>query len=216
MRIEGTYTFKESREAVWQALMDPDVLAKALPGGQKLEKIDENRYEAALDVRVGPVQGKFDGEIEIFDIEEPTSYHMRVHGQGTAGFLNGEGEVVLSDVDEGTLMTYGGDAQVGGRIASVGQRLIDSTAKSLTRQGLESLERQIEARQSAPEDAPAPEVAAPSTAAVATTVARDVTKETVGDVVNKAMEPEKLPFTLAGVAIVATLLFALIAKLIGG
>jgi hypothetical protein len=217
MRIEGTYTFDAPRDVVWQALMDPDVLAKALPGGQKLEQVGENRYEAALDVRVGPVQGRFDGEIEISDIQEPESYHMSVNGQGSAGFLNGEGDVVLSDVDEGTLMTYSGDAQVGGRIASVGQRLIDSTAKSLTRQGLESLDRQIEARQkSAEEGEPEAEVTAPSTVSVATTVARDVTKDTMDDFVSKAMAPERLPFTLAGAAIAFTLLFALIAWLIAG
>jgi len=216
MRIEGTYTFNASREAVWQALMDPDVLSKALPGAEKMEQVGENQYEAVLDVRVGPVQGKFDGEIELSDIQEPERYHMRVDGQGSAGFVNAQGDVVLSDVDEGTLMTYNGEAQVGGRIAGVGQRLIDSTAKSLTRQGLESIDRQIQAGLTSSEDASAPAVSAPSTAAVATTVARDVTKDTWSDFVSTAMQPDRLPLTLAVAAIVITLLFALIAWFLGG
>lgn len=217
MRIEGTYLFDAPRETVWEALMDPNVLAKALPGGDKMEQVDDNRYEAALDVRVGPVQGKFNGDIEITDIQELESYHMKVHGQGTAGFLNGEGDVSLSDGDEGgTLMTYSGDAQVGGRLAGVGQRLIDSTAKSLTRQGLESLDRQIQARKEAAPEEPAPVVAPPSTASVATTVARDVTRDTVNDFVAQAMAPDRIMVTLVASALVVTLLFALIAWLIAG
>lgn len=217
MRIEGTYLFDAPRETVWEALMDPNVLAKALPGGDEMEQVGENQYEAALDVRVGPVQGKFNGDIEITDIHELESYHMKVNGQGTAGFLNGEGDVALSDAEEGkTLMTYSGDAQVGGRLAGVGQRLIDSTAKSLTRQGLESLDRQIQARQEATPEEPVPDVPPPSTAAVATNVARDVTKDTMNNFVAKAMAPERIVVTLVVVALVVTLLFALIAWLIAG
>ena len=175
MKIEGTYTFKAPRDAVWEALMDPEVLAKALPGGDKLEKVGDNQYEAALNVRVGPVQGKFDGQIEISDINEPDGYHMKVSGQGPSGFLSGEGDVALSDAEEGTQMSYSGEAQVGGKIAGVGQRLVDSSAKSITRQGLESLDRQIQARLAGAEGVPAVEVVTPTAAAVAATVAKDVT-----------------------------------------
>ena len=225
MKLEGTYTFEAPREAVWQALMDPEVLGKAMPGGDKLEKVGENQYEAALNVRVGPVQGKFDGQIEITDIDELNSYHMKVSGQGPSGFLNGEGDVALSDVDEGTLMSYTGEAQVGGKIAGVGQRLIDSSAKSITRQGLESLNRQIQARLSSSEGAPAVEVAAPSAVAVAATVAKDVTRDTVsditrsvteGDLIAKWTTPEMLPYSLGVGAVVVTLLFALISWAIAG
>ncbi|MEZ4661433.1 MAG: carbon monoxide dehydrogenase subunit G [Caldilineaceae bacterium] len=225
MKLEGTYTFNAPREAVWQALMDPTVLGKAMPGGDKLEKVGENQYEAALNVRVGPVQGKFDGQIEITDINELNSYHMKVSGQGPSGFLNGEGDVSLADADEGTLMSYTGEAQVGGKIAGVGQRLIDSSAKSITRQGLESLDRQIQARISNVEGAPVVEVAPPSAVSVAATVAKDVTRDTVsdltrsvseGDLMTKLTTPEMLPYSLGVGAVVVTLLFALISWAIAG
>lgn len=156
MKIEGSYTFKDApREVVWETLMDPDALSTALPGGDKLVKIDENEYEAALDVRVGPVQGNFEGKIEVSDLQPPETYHMKVSGQGASGFLNGEGDVTLEESGSDTLMHYAGEAQVGGRIAGVGQRLISSSARSIIRQGLEALDLQVQARTAARAAAPA-------------------------------------------------------------
>lgn len=149
MQIQGTHTFKAPRLVVWDALMDPTILAMALPGGEALEKVGENEYKAALKVRVGPVQGKFDGSIELSEINEPESYHMQVSGQGAPGFVNGGGDVRLEDAGAETVMHYSGDVQVGGKIAGVGQRLIDSTAKSMIRQGLAALDTQVEARAAA-------------------------------------------------------------------
>lgn len=185
MKIEGTYLFDAPRDIVWETLMDPESLAKALPGGEKLVRVGENQYEAALNVRVGPVQGKFDGEIELADINKPDSYHMKVSGQGPAGFLNGEGDVSLSDSEDGTLMNYSGEAQVGGKIAGVGQRLVDSSAKSITRQGLEAIDKLIQARVDGADLEVAAAAAAPSTAAIAATVARDVTTDAVGDMMGQ-------------------------------
>ncbi len=154
MNIEGSYTFTDApREIVWETLMDPDALATALPGGEKLHRLSDNEYEAALNVRVGPVQGNFDGQIEITDVEPPRTYHMSVNGQGGPGFVNGGGNVKLEQVDEDTLMTYAGEVQVGGRIAGVGQRLIESTARSIIRQGLETLDQQVQARVAAQQPA---------------------------------------------------------------
>jgi len=146
MQIQGSHTFSAPRHAVWDALLDPTILSMALPGGEQLEKISDNEYKAAMNVKVGPVQGKFDGKVELSNIVAPDSYRMKVSGQGAPGFLNGEGNVTLSDVEGGTLMSYVGDAQVGGRIAGVGQRLIESTAKSIIKQGLAALDTQIQAR----------------------------------------------------------------------
>ena len=126
--------------------MDPSVLARALPGGEQLERVDENRYRAVMNVKVGPVQGRFEGKIEIDDIAAPERYVMRVDGQGAPGFVNGEGLLQLAEQDGGTLLTYAGDVNVGGRIAGVSQRLIESTARSITRQGLQVLEQMIQAR----------------------------------------------------------------------
>lgn len=156
MQIQGTHTFKAPRQIVWDALMDPTILAMALPGGEALEKTGDNEYKAALKVRVGPVQGKFDGSIELSDINQLESYHMQVSGQGAPGFVNGGGDVRLEDAGPETIMHYSGDVQVGGKIAGVGQRLIDSTAKSMIRQGLAALDTQVEARAAAEADVVSP------------------------------------------------------------
>ncbi len=193
MKIKGTYTFEAPRDVVWQALIDPDVLAKTLPGCEKLEKVGENDYKGALNIRIGPVQGTFQGTVTLLDLNPPETYRMQVNGQGPAGFMRGEGDIRLEDQGETTLLYYDGEAQVGGRIASVGQRLIDSTSKSLTRRSLEGLYEQIKASQAAslppepqPEATEQPVVAAsqpapsppvpeaPSQTQFAVDVARDV------------------------------------------
>lgn len=166
MQIQGSHTFSAPRQAVWDALLDPTILSMALPGGEQLEKITDNEYKAAMNVKVGPVQGKFDGKVELSNIVAPDSYRMKVSGQGAPGFLNGEGDVTLSDVEGGTLMSYVGDAQVGGRIAGVGQRLIESTAKSIIKQGLAALDAQIQARVALQPVATAAETVAAAAAAV--------------------------------------------------
>jgi carbon monoxide dehydrogenase subunit G len=153
MRLDGTYLFAAPREAVWEALMDPAVLTGALPGGEQLEQTGDNQYRAVMNVKVGPVQGRFEGKILLEDIVAPQSYLMKVDGQGAPGFVAGEGRLVLEEADGGgTLLRYGGDVTVGGRIAGVGQRLIESTAKSITRQGLQSLDQTIAARLAVPEE----------------------------------------------------------------
>ncbi|MBX3012703.1 MAG: carbon monoxide dehydrogenase subunit G [Caldilineaceae bacterium] len=178
MQIQGTHTFKAPRQIVWDALQDPTLLSMALPGGEQLEKLNENEYKAAMHVRVGPVQGKFEGKIELTDINEPESYRMKVSGQGAPGFVNGEGNVRLEANEGETVMHYTGDVQVGGKIAGVGQRLIDSTAKSIIRQGLAALDGQIQVRAAqaiAPTPAPPPVAEAPATPPVAKTPATPAT-----------------------------------------
>ena len=196
MQIQGTHTFKAPQQIVWDALQDPTLLSMALPGGEQLEKLNENEYKAAMNVRVGPVQGKFEGKIELADINMPDSYRMKVSGQGAPGFVNGEGNVRLEANGAETIMHYTGDVQVGGKIAGVGQRLIDSTAKSIIRQGLAALDVQIQARAeqaaaaAAPAIAPAPETAAITPEAVAAVAA---TPATVAVVATPATPPVAVP-----------------------
>jgi carbon monoxide dehydrogenase subunit G len=147
MRLEGTHLFAAPRATVWDALMDPTALAAALPGGEQLTPLGENQYRAVMNVKVGPVQGRFEGKIQLENVIAPDRYTIKVDGQGAPGFVAGEGELELSEPDSGgTLLRYGGDVTVGGRIAGVGQRLIESTAKSVTRQGLTALDLLIQAR----------------------------------------------------------------------
>lgn len=143
MELQGSHQFKAPLEAVWQALMDPAVLAKALPGGEQLEQVGENDYKASMNVRMGAVQGRFEGKVTLTDVVPLQGYRMQVSGQGAPGFLSGAGTLSLAANAEGTLLTYSGDVQIGGRIAAVGQRLIDSTARSMIRQGFRTLEEQL-------------------------------------------------------------------------
>jgi carbon monoxide dehydrogenase subunit G len=117
-----------------------------MPGCERLERTGAKQYEGALKVKVGPVQGKFEGSVKLSDLDAPESYSMQVDGKGPSGFVTGAGQVRLEGQGDSTLMHYTGEAQVGGRIASVGQRLLESSAKAITRQSLDSLDNQIQAR----------------------------------------------------------------------
>lgn len=140
MKIEGEYTFSGTREAVWEIFRDPAILSTALPGTQKFDQVGENEYEGKMQVRIGPVAGAFSGKMSISNEVPPESCTLSVEGTGKIGFLKGTGDVELFDQGDGkTLMKYGGEVQIGGRVASVGQRLFDSVSKSMIKQGLDKL-----------------------------------------------------------------------------
>src|SRR3954454_21979075 len=118
MRLDGTHLFAAPREVVWDALMDPTALAGALPGGEQLDRVGENQYRAGMNVKVGPVQGRFEGKILLEDIVDKELYTMKVDGQGAPGFVAGEGLLELQEAEGGhTVLRYSGDVTVGGRIA---------------------------------------------------------------------------------------------------
>ncbi len=146
MKLEGSYPFNAPRDIVWPLLQDPEVLASVMPGCEKLEQVGENEFEGILKIKVGPVQGKFNGKIKISDVNEPQSYNISVDGKGAPGFVKGKGGLNLVEENGQTILQYEGDAQVGGRLASVGQRLLDTSAKAIVRQGLEGLDSQVQAR----------------------------------------------------------------------
>ncbi len=150
INLTGEYHFDAPQELVWDMFQDPDVLARIMPGCEKLEKVEENVYKGKLKIRVGPVQGVFQGKVELHDLKPPNSYRMVVNGRGPAGIVNGEGNIALSSDGDATTLNYEGEAQVSGRIASVGQRLMDTSAKSIVRQSLENLDAQITARMTPP------------------------------------------------------------------
>lgn len=146
MHIEGSYDFDFERELVWEVLMDIDVLGSIIPGSKGLNEIGENHYESKLAVRVGPVNGKFEARFQLADIDAPASYRLLVEGKGPAGHVTGSGAIRLESANGGTVMHYAGDARIGGRIAAVGQRLLDVAARQITKQALRKLSRQVEAR----------------------------------------------------------------------
>ena len=149
VKIEGRHTYPVDRARVWLALLDPAILARTLPGCEGLEADGPNRFKGRLNIKVGPVQGKFAGTVTLDDIVADRGYRISIQGDGPAGFMKGAGTVRLEDDGAGTALLYDIDANVGGRIASVGQRLLDTTARAITRQALEGLGRQIEALPSA-------------------------------------------------------------------
>jgi carbon monoxide dehydrogenase subunit G len=173
MKVEGTYTFDAPRDEVWTAMLDPDVLANTLPGVQQLEKTGENVYKAAMKIRIGPVQGIYTGTVNLSDLNPPEYLQLHVDGRGAPGFVKGDGHIRLEVQGEQTIMLYGGDAQVGGRLASVGQRLMESSVQALIAQSLESLNAQIAARVKGQESGePVAPVAPPSEFSFATGVAQ--------------------------------------------
>ena len=162
MKVEGTYTFAAPRDIVWPIILDPDVLANILPGVQELEKLTDNEYKATMKIRIGPVQGLFSGNVKLSDLKPPEAFHIHLNSKGAPGFVKGEGDLQLGTEGDPTVLTYSGNAQVGGRLASVGQRLMESSTQALIRQSLESLDRQIEARMRGEEAGDVEPVAPPS------------------------------------------------------
>jgi uncharacterized protein len=143
MKLEGTFTIPAAREAVWRGLMDPQILACALSGCEKMEPNPDGSYRAELKVGIGAVRGTYHGRVQILDPAPFEHYRMKVEGKGTGGFVNGEGTLTLSDDGAGTAVKYTGDAQVGGVIAGVGQRLLQGAAHKIVSQFFESFAKQL-------------------------------------------------------------------------
>jgi carbon monoxide dehydrogenase subunit G len=139
VKLTGDYRFELPREQVWQALLDADVLSRCLPGFERLDEVGENEYEGSLHLRIGPVQGRFQGRLVLSDLDPPHGYRMRMKGQGPAGFIDGSGRLELAEDGSETRLSYDMDAQVGGKIAGLGQRLLDSSARAISEQALAEL-----------------------------------------------------------------------------
>lgn len=132
MDIQGEKILQADRASVWRALNDPKVLQRCLAGCDSFEPDGENRYRVAMAATVGPVRARFTGKLELRDVNPPTSYALSFEGSGgVAGFGKGTAAVVLDDVPEGTRLRYTAQAQVGGRLAQVGARLIDGVTKRM-------------------------------------------------------------------------------------
>jgi carbon monoxide dehydrogenase subunit G len=153
MKVEGEHLFNGTQQQVWDLFRDTEVMAAALPGTKKMELVEENTYEAVMFVRVGPVAGEFSGQLVISKEEFPKSYTMTVEGRGKPGFMKGVGDVTLVAIDgDQTQMEYEGEVQIGGKLAAVGQRLVDTVAKSIIGQAFEVLDAVLAEQVSAAEE----------------------------------------------------------------
>ena len=131
MKIEGTQDIPASQDKVWAAFLDPSTLAKAIPGCEGLEEIGPGEYKAVMKVGVAAIKGTFEGRVRLMDLEAPNRYRMTVEGKGGPGFVRGEAKMSLAPSDGGTRVSYDADVQVGGLIASVGQRMLGGVSKMM-------------------------------------------------------------------------------------
>ncbi len=207
MKIEGEHVFKGPRQDVWEMFRDPEVLASAMPGTQKLDKVSDSEYDGMMNIRIGPVSGSFSGKLIVSDENPPESCTLTVDGRGGPGFAKGVGRVKFSEQDDGTtLLTYDGEVNIGGTLASVGQRMIDSVSKSMIRQAFEVLDKALEARLAAKGTGEAAKVVAPTETQFAAAVAKDVAKTSWQ---NMPTELRMLLYVLPMAAVIALIAYLL-------
>jgi hypothetical protein len=156
MELKGEYRIPAPRERVWAMLNDPAILRECIPGCESLEGSADKGFAARVTTKVGPVKATFNGEVSLSNLNPPQSYTISGEGKGgVAGFAKGGADVHLADEGGNTVLTYAVNAQVGGKLAQLGSRLIDSTAKKLADQFFSCLAEKAGARAAA--DAPAAE-----------------------------------------------------------
>ena len=161
MDMKGEERIPAPREAVWEALNDPEVLKASIPGCQELEKTSDTGFSATVQAKVGPVKAKFKGEVSLSDIDPPNGYTISGEGKGgAAGFAKGGAKVSLAEDGGETVLSYEVDANVGGKLAQIGSRLIDSTAKKMAGDFFAKFSEEVVARTGAAAAPTAPEAEA--------------------------------------------------------
>lgn len=165
MDMSGEYRIPAPREQVWAALNDPEILRQAIPGCDELVKHSDTEMEAKVTAKVGPVKAKFAGNVRLENINAPVGYSIVGEGKGgAAGFAKGGADVSLAEDGDGTILTYNARAEVGGKLAQIGSRLIQGTAKKMADEFFGKFSEIVGADQ-APGAAAAPSAAAPTEAA---------------------------------------------------
>ena len=139
MKISGSSLVALPPERAYQVMQDPVVLARCIPGCDALEKIGDNEYRMKMKMSMASLSGAFDGKVRITEQSPPESFRLEVEGSGRIGFVKGGGLLKIAAKDAGSEVTYDGDVQVGGTIAAIGQRLIDSTSKMMIKKFFEKL-----------------------------------------------------------------------------
>jgi len=174
MKLSGEHLIPASQQTVWEALNDADMLRACLPGCETLEKVSDTEMTAKITTKIGPVKATFTGDVTLSDLNPPNGYKLSGEGQGgAAGFASGSASVNLSEQDGGTLLRYEVEARVGGKLAQIGSRLIDSVTKKLAAQFFTSLVEKLspdDATDAEPQSAESTE-SAPATATPAAAAA---------------------------------------------
>ena len=155
MDMTGEFRLPAPRTAVWKALNDPEILKQSIPGCEEIVKTSDTEMTARVSAKVGPVSARFSGKVTLSDLDPPNGYTISGEGQGgVAGFAKGGAKVNLRDDGDGTLLSYAVQAQVGGKLAQIGSRLIDATARKMAEEFFSRFATAV---------APAAPVAAPPT-----------------------------------------------------
>ena len=141
MHVEVSHLLPHPIERVWEVLLDPDALRRALPGIERLEPAGRDRFAITMNLGVAAVRGRYTGTMEIVDQQRPSRYRLKAEGKGAPGWTKGQAELTLTSEDGGTLVIAKGDAQVGGTIAGVGQRMMEGVAKGMARDFFAAIER---------------------------------------------------------------------------
>jgi uncharacterized protein len=160
MDMTGQYRIPAPREQVWAALNDPAMLKASLPGCESLEKLSDHEFAATVVAKVGPVKAKFNGNVMLSNLNPPESYTISGEGKGgAAGFAKGGADVRLTEEGDVTVLTYTAKADVGGKLAQLGSRLIDGTAKKMADEFFDNFSQQVAGPVPAPAPEPGPEPA---------------------------------------------------------
>lgn len=145
MELSGDYSFSGPRDQVYHLLLDPDVLGNTLPGTERFEKVSENTYEAEMQVSVGPVSGSFEGSVTVKNQNPPESYTLDIEGESSMGFVEGTADITLEEKSENsTTMHYEASMEMGGKLASLGSRMLKPVAQKMSTQSLDEMNSIIE------------------------------------------------------------------------
>ena len=149
IRLEKKYILDISQQNVWEAILDPETLAEILPNCKSLDPIGDHKFDANIEIKIGPIKGQFKSKLSLFDLDPPNGYKFDVNGDGSKGQMRGTGEIQLSTQDDRTEFRFTATGSVSGVIARVGQRLIEATGKRLMDQGFENFKKRIMSTQAA-------------------------------------------------------------------
>ncbi|WP_421617225.1 SRPBCC family protein [Brevibacillus sp. TJ4] len=143
MKLQGETKFSADRETVWQVLNSPEALKNCTPGCKELIQIDEDTYETKMEIGVAAIKGVYEGKINLTDKVYPEQFTLQIHAEGSVGVVDATARLVLKENGEHTLLQYEGDAQLGGLIAGVGQRMLSGVAKMMVGQFFKSMAKEI-------------------------------------------------------------------------
>ncbi|HZB94190.1 MAG TPA: carbon monoxide dehydrogenase subunit G, partial [Stellaceae bacterium] len=156
MDMTGEFRIPAPRQKVWEALNDPEMLKQSIPGCEEVQKIGDNQFEAKVTAKVGPVKARFGGKVTLSDLDPPNGYKITGEGNGgAAGFAKGGATVRLTDDAGGTKLSYTVEAHVGGKLAQIGSRLIDATARKMAEDFFRSFSEAVSGGAAAPATAAA-------------------------------------------------------------